>query len=93
MMNNEIRKRDDLREEGKLGELIKRLTNDPSNAINLQTLPSAEHGKLADPEVIQAKVNDYFHKWYANWPYIRTSGELWSARPRRTSNSSIPQHF
>jgi hypothetical protein len=50
MVNSEIRKCDDLREEGKLGELIKRLTNDPPNTLDLQTLPSAEHGQLTDPE-------------------------------------------
>jgi hypothetical protein len=65
MMNSEIRKRDGLREEGELGELVKRLTNDPLNTLDLEALPSAEHGKLTDPEGIQAEVNDYFHQWCA----------------------------
>ena len=37
MMSSKIRKRGDLREEGNLGELIKRFTNDPPNTVDLQT--------------------------------------------------------
>jgi hypothetical protein len=69
IMNSEIPKCDDLREEGKLGELIKRLANDFPNTLDLQMLPvmlpSAEHGQPTDPEEIQAEINIYFHKWYA----------------------------
>jgi hypothetical protein len=69
IMNSEIRRCNDLREEGKLGELIKRLTNDSPNKLDLQILsvmlPSAEHGQPTDPEEIQAEVNNCFHKWYA----------------------------
>ena len=43
-INSEICKLNDLREEGKLGELFERLTNDPPNTLDYQTLPSAEHG-------------------------------------------------
>jgi hypothetical protein len=62
MMNSEICKCDDLREEGKLGELINRLTNYPPNTLDLQSYSSVEHGQLTDPEEIQAEVTNYFHK-------------------------------
>ncbi len=42
----------DSRGEGRLSELIKRLTDDPPNTLDLQRSPSVEYGQLTDSEDI-----------------------------------------
>ena len=64
LTNPEIRRRDKMRKQKKLGDLIQELSGRAQGHLSLQSLPCATHGQLTDPVQIQQVLNEFFRDWH-----------------------------
>ena len=82
LTNPEISKRDAMRKQKKLGDLIHELSGRSRGQLDLQSLPCAHHGQITDPVRVQDLLNEYFKDWHAIPQDLDPAAEKLARHPR-----------
>ena len=96
-MSQAIARRDKLRTDKRIGDLIEEMSGHPRTQMDLHTLPCAIRGQIVDHFEIHQILTDYFTEWYASPPnldpaarHIAQHPDFWDTLLERDHKHATP---
>jgi hypothetical protein len=80
-MSAEIRRRDQLRWDKRIGEMVEAMSGNPREQLDLRTLPCPIRGQIVDHHDIHLLLTAFFADWYAVPPDLDAAAQCLSTHP------------